>query len=88
VTLSKLIEFMNVFSDQISKTFNTEPEIHCTIINDEYDDVRTNPFTGIVSWKMVTTLYTGSDMFRRDSLWEQLLNVTHISLQRAKDVPD
>ncbi len=88
VTLSKLIEFMNVFSDEISKTtFDEVPEIHSTI-NDEYDDVRTNPFTGIALWKMVTTLYAGSDMLRRDALWEQLMNATHIPLKRTKDVPD
>jgi hypothetical protein len=62
------------------------PEIHCTI-NDEYDEVRTNPFAGIALWKMVTTLYAGSDMLRRDALREQLMNATHIPLQRAKDVP-
>ncbi len=56
VALSKLIEFMNVFSDEISKTtFDAVPEIHSTI-NDEYDDVRTNPFAVIALWKMVTTL--------------------------------
>jgi len=87
VALSKLIEFMNVFSDEISKTtFDAVPEIHCTI-NDEYDEVRTNPFAGIALWKMVTTLYAGSDMLRRDALREQLMNATHIPLQRAKDVP-
>ena len=54
VALSKLIEFMNVFSDEISKTtLDAVPEIHCTI-NDEYDEVRTNPFAGIALWKMVT----------------------------------
>jgi hypothetical protein len=37
VALSKLIEFMNVFSDEISKTtLDAVPEIHCTI-NDKYD---------------------------------------------------
>jgi hypothetical protein len=37
VALSKLTEFMNVFSDEISKTtLDAVPEIHCTI-NDEYD---------------------------------------------------
>jgi hypothetical protein len=37
---------------------------------------------------MVTTLYAGSDMLRRDALREQLMNATHIPLQRVKDVPD
>ncbi len=35
---SKLMEFMNVFSDEMSKATLAGPEIHCTI-NDEYDDV-------------------------------------------------
>jgi hypothetical protein len=88
VTPSKFIEFMNVFSDEISKTTLDEvPEIHCTI-NDEYDEVRTNPFVDLALWKMVTTMYVGSDMVRRDSLWEQLLYTTHILLVRVKDVPD
>jgi hypothetical protein len=77
-----------MFSDQISKaTFDTVPEIHCTI-NDEYDEVRTNPFAGIALWKLVTTLYVGSDVLRRDALREQLLNAIHCPLVRAKDVPD
>ncbi len=87
MALSKLIEHMNVFSDEISKTtLDAVPEIHCTI-NDEYDEVRTNPFAGIALWKMVTTSYAGSDMLRRDALREQLMSATHIPLQRAKDVP-
>ena len=46
---------MNVFSDEMSKvTLDAVPESHCTI-NDEYDEVHTNPFAGIALWKIVTT---------------------------------
>jgi hypothetical protein len=41
----------------------------------------------ITVYRVLQTLYTGSDMLRRDTLREQLLNATHIPLVRAKDVP-
>jgi hypothetical protein len=56
-------------------------------INEEYDEVHANPFAGIAVWKMVTTKYEGTDVLRKDTLREQLINATKIPLMRAKDVP-
>ena len=78
---------MNVFSNEMSKTtLDTVSEIHYTI-NEEYDEVHTKPFADIAVWKIVTTKYEGTDVLRKDTLREQLINATKNPLMRAKDVP-
>ncbi len=41
-----------------------------------------------MTWKLISTLYSGADVLRKDVLREQLRLATEATLKRAKDVPE
>ena len=85
--LDKLIAMMNIFNTHMTKAVKaTVPDIYSQI-NEEYDDLRPNPFSGVAAWKLISTLYAGADILRKDVLREQLRLATEATLVRAKDVP-
>ena len=84
--LDKLIAMMNIFNTHMTKAVKTTvPDIYSQV-NEAYDDLRPNPFSGVAAWKLISTLYAGADVLRKDVLREQLRLATEAPLVRAKDV--
>jgi hypothetical protein len=85
--LDKLIDMMNIFNTHMTKTVKASvPDIYSQI-NEAYGDLRPNPFSGVVVWKLISTLYTGVDILRKDVIREQLRLTTEATLVGVKDVP-
>ena len=77
---------MNIFNTYMTKAVKaTVPDIYSQV-NEAYDDLRPNPFSGVAAWKLISTLYAGADVLRKDVLREQLRLATEAPLVRAKDV--
>ena len=54
--LDKLITMMNIFNTHMTKAVKTTvPDIYSQI-NEAYDDLRPNPFSGVDVWKLISTL--------------------------------
>jgi hypothetical protein len=71
----------------MTKTVKTTvPDIYSQI-NEAYDDLRPNPFSGVAVWKLISTLYAGADVLLKDVLREQLRLATEATLVRVKDIP-
>jgi hypothetical protein len=70
--MNMLIAMMNMFNTHMTKAVKaTVPDIYSQV-NETYDDLRPNPFSGIAAWKLISTLYAGADVLREDVLREQL----------------
>ena len=70
--LDKLIAMMNIFNTHMTKTVkSTVPDIYSQI-NEAYDDLRSNLFSGVAAWKLISTQYAGADILHKDMLREQL----------------
>jgi hypothetical protein len=86
-SLDKLIAMMNIFNTRMTKAVKAKlPDIYSQV-NEVYDDLRPNPFSGVAAWKLISTLYAGADVLRKDVLREQLRLATEAALVRVKDVP-
>jgi hypothetical protein len=56
---------------------DTVPDIY-NQVNEAYDGLRVNPFSGVTGWKLISTLHSGTDVLRKDVLREQLRLVTEV----------
>ncbi len=76
--LDRLIAMMNIFNTYMTKAVKaTVPDIYSQV-NEAYDDLRPNPFSGVAVWKLISTLYAGADVQGVcDGFWQYHSRIHH-----------